>query len=62
MIDIIIPAYNAKETIFKTLASISLQTIKNCLNVYIVNDASDYNYQEEISFLKNWINIVELTL
>lgn len=62
MIDIIIPAYNAKETIFKTLASISLQTIKNSLNVYIVNDASDYNYQEEISFFKNWINIVELTL
>lgn len=62
MIDIIIPAYNAKETIFKTLASISLQTIKNSLNVYIVNDASDYNYQEDIAFFKDSINIVELTL
>lgn len=62
MIDIIIPAYNAKKTIFKTLASISLQTIKSDLNVYIVNDASLYNYQEEIAFFKNWINIAELTL
>lgn len=62
MIDIIIPAYNAKKTIFKTLASIALQTIKNSLNVYIVNDASDYDYQEEIKFFKDKINIKELKL
>ena len=62
MIDIIIPAYNAKETIFKTLSSIALQTIRNNLNVYIVNDASDYDYQEEIAFFKDRINIVELAL
>lgn len=62
MIDIIIPAYNAKKTIFKTLASIALQTMRNKLRVYIVNDASDYNYQEEIEFFKDIFNITELRL
>lgn len=62
MIDIIIPAYNAKNTIFKTLASIALQTIKDNFKIYIINDASDYDYKEEISFFKNILNIKELTL
>ncbi len=62
MIDIIIPAYNAKKTIFKTLASITLQTIRNDLNVYIINDASDYDYQEEIEFFKDKLHVEELKL
>ena len=38
MIDIIIPAYNAHDTIEKSLMSISMQTIKEKLNVYIIDD------------------------
>lgn len=46
MIDIIIPAYNAHDTIIKTLASIELQTVKERVNVIIVDDHSKkkYNY------------------
>ena len=38
MIDIIIPAYNAHETISRTLYSICYQTISKRLNVYLIND------------------------
>ena len=51
MIDIIIPAYNAHKTIGKTLCSIMLQSRRDLVNVYIVNDCSSTNYQE---FVKNY--------
>ena len=60
MIDIIIPAYNAHKTIFRTLASISIQTIKNIVNVYIVDDCSQKNYHDIANFFKNTLNIIEL--
>ena len=44
MIDIIIPAYNAHETIDQTLYSINTQINKELFKVYIVNDASNQNY------------------
>ena len=44
MIDIIIPVYNAKDTIERTLSSIALQDNVRQLNVYIVDDCSDYTY------------------
>ena len=62
IIDIIIPAYNAHATIKRTLFSIICQTISNQLNIYIVNDASTYDYSEIISFFKKYINISEITL
>ena len=50
MIDVIIPAYNAYETIERTLKSIEKQTIKSLLKVYIVDDCSsrDYNYLKDL--------------
>ena len=36
MIDVIIPAYNAHDTIGRTLASIAMQSIVDKLNVVIV--------------------------
>lgn len=44
MIDIIIPAYNAHSTIYRTLSSIAMQITKLKLNIIIVDDNSDENY------------------
>lgn len=62
MIDIIIPAYNAHKTIKRTLYSIMYQKNVNDLNVYIINDNSDIDYQEEVNYFKQFINIKELKL
>lgn len=59
---IIIPAYNAKSTIKRTLYSIASQRILNHvpLNVYVINDFSDYDYKEIINPFKKYFNIREL--
>lgn len=62
MIDVIIPAYNAHETIERTLYSIAYQRNSQNLNVYIINDNSIKDYSKEIDFFKNFINIRELKL
>lgn len=62
MLDIIIPAYNAHKTIEKTLLSICMQTMKDKINVYIVNDNSQKDYSNEVNNFKSKINIVELKL
>lgn len=59
-LDIIIPCYNAKKTISKTLSSICLQNKCEEINVYLVNDCSDYDYSFFINFFSNFINIKEL--
>ncbi len=59
-LDIIIPCYNAKKTIVKTLSSICLQENIEKANIYLVNDCSDYDYSFYIDFFKNFINIKEL--
>ena len=56
MIDIIIPAYNAHDTLYKTLSSIALQTIKDKVNVYIINDYSKKSYKKEIDTFKDIFN------
>ena len=61
MIDIIIPAYNARKTIEKTLCSIALQVNKDMLNVYIINDGGD-DYKHICNKFKDKLNIKELTL
>ena len=50
MIDVIIPTYNAYDTIERTLKSIECQTIKDKLKVYIIDDCSikDYNYLKDL--------------
>lgn len=60
MIDIIIPAYNAHKTIIKTLFSIEIQTMVDNINVYIVDDASekDYEYLKDIFKSTLRINII----
>lgn len=62
MIDIIIPAYNAHETITQTLLSIACQkNIEDC-KVYIVNDKSEKNYSQEIKIFSRFMDIKELKL
>ena len=62
MIDIIIPAYNAHKTIKNTLLSIALQSIKNDLQVTIVNDGSKKDYSEIIALFKEKLKIDEIKL
>ncbi len=57
MIDVIIPAYNAHDTIIKTLSSIALQNIKDKFNVYIVDDCSIVGYDKEVKLFKDKLNI-----
>ena len=61
MIDIIIPAYNARKKKKKTLCSIALQVNKDMLNVYIINDGGD-DYKHICNKFKDKLNIKELTL
>ena len=62
MIDLIIPAYNAHDTIEETLFSVAMQDKVNKLNVYLVNDCSKKNYQKEVEYFSQFMNIKELTL
>ena len=61
-LDIIIPTYNAKETLERTLSSIAIQQGIEDVNVYLVNDASDYNYDGYISYYSRFFNIQEIVL
>lgn len=62
MIDIIIPAYNAFETIGKTLNSIVKQVNRNLLNVYIINDGSEKSYDYIINNYTSLVNITEIKI
>lgn len=62
MIDIIIPAYNAFETIGKTLNSIAKQVNRNSLNVYIINDGSEKSYDYIINNYISLVNITEIKI
>lgn len=58
-LDIIIPCYNARKTLERTLASIYIQTFKDDINVYIVNDCDGLDYSDIIH--KFDLNITYLT-
>lgn len=62
MIDIIIPAYNAHDTIEQTLFSIAVQDNVEDINVYIIDDCSSSNYSDIVSFFSNLFNIKEIRL
>lgn len=62
MIDIIIPAYNAQEKIYKLLCSLLLQTIKDKLCIYIIDDCSDKEYESLINLFESRLNIKCLRL
>ena len=55
-ITIIIPAYNAKDTINSTLESIKNQKLSKSFEVIIANDCSDYTYDEFINMYSNYYN------
>ena len=57
MIDVIIPLYNAKDTLEKTLISLNLQTIKEHLKIYLIDDSGVDNYDAIINNFSS-LNIV----
>ena len=61
-LDIIIPCYNSKETIFNTLFSISIQKETPNFKVYLINDKSEYDYSEEVNYFSKYYNIEEIKL
>lgn len=61
-IDVIIPCYNAKETLFKTLSSIAIQRNVDRLHVYLVNDCSKYKYDDFINYFSAYLDIQEIDL
>lgn len=62
MIDVIIPAYNAHDTIGRTLASIAMQSIVDKLNVVIVDDCSDENYSKFVDIYSQVMDIEEIRM
>jgi glycosyltransferase involved in cell wall biosynthesis len=60
MINVIIPAYNSHATIEKTIASIATQTIANKIEIILVDDCSEKNYNEITEKFKNIIRIREV--
>lgn len=61
-IDVIIPAYNAHDTLKRTLGSIISQDIVDDIDVTIVNDASDRDYSEFVEMFSKFVNIREVKL
>ena len=62
MIDIIIPAYNAFETIDNTINSIAKQNNRNSLQVYIINDGSEKSYKDIINKYTSLLHINEIII
>lgn len=62
MIDIIIPAYNAHNTINRCLASIATQTLLPEVKVTIVDDCSEKNYHAYTEFWAALMDIQEIRL
>ena len=62
ILNIIIPAYNAIETLDKTLMSLSIQRTKYKFDVLLVNDKSDYSYEKIIDKYKKYLDIKEIIL
>lgn len=58
MIDIIIPAYNAFNTLGNTLTSIAKQINYKDLKIYIVNDGSEKSYDY---IIKNYLSFLDIT-
>lgn len=56
-IDIIIPAYNAQETLKRCLASIYMQTIIDDLNVIVVDDATPNGKKDYEKIIKQFSDI-----
>lgn len=62
LIDIVIPAYKAQDTIIRTLSSIAIQSVIDKLSVTIVNDADSIGYGNFVEMFSPFMNIKEITL
>lgn len=62
MIDVIIPAYNAHDTIYKALSSILMQSCKDIIKVIVVNDNSSKDYSAIINNFNNYLDIIQINL
>ncbi len=63
MIDVIIPAYNAHDTIRNTLRSLSIQRLAKELCVLIIDDGSERDYAEEVAhFRKDFKSMRQIVL
>lgn len=62
IIDVIIPAYNAQDSIERTIASIVIQSIKDKIKVTIVNDCDGKDYSKVIKRYSDLIDIQEIKL
>ncbi|MBR6516422.1 MAG: glycosyltransferase family 2 protein [Bacilli bacterium] len=54
---VVIPAYNAHETLYQTLASLVMQTKKDNLHCIIVDDHSEKTYNDIIEQFQNLLSI-----
>lgn len=61
-IDVIIPAYNAQNTIGRTIASVIIQSIVDKLTVTIVNDCDDIGYDKFVKQFSDLVDIKEIKL
>lgn len=59
MIDLIIPIYNSRKTLPLTLMSISFQSIKDKIKVFLIDDCSTDRYEDIIS---DFINKYDLNI
>lgn len=62
MIDIIIPAYNAHDTIHSTLSSIIMQRLASMVDVYIIDDCSENGYDDIVKLYKSTGKIHSINL
>jgi glycosyltransferase involved in cell wall biosynthesis len=60
MIDVIIPAYNAFDTIKDTLESLVIQKNRDNLKVYIINDGSTSSYDYIIEPFRDRLDVTEI--
>lgn len=60
MIDVIIPAYNAHETIERTLMSLAIQRLAKFLDVLIIDDGSDDVYDRITDKFKTYFSSIKI--
>lgn len=61
-IDVIIPAYNAQNTIDRAVASVVIQNIVDDVKITIVNDCDGKDYQSVIDRFKDLVEICEIKM
>ena len=61
-IDVIIPAFNAQNTISRTIASVVIQSIVDEISIIIVNDADEIGYEKFVEDFKDYVDIKAISL